>query len=85
MEIKHHIKRNFEISFSRSQSSENVVKITENPEHEKPPTRRPMVSEEFLLKEKKIRSEKMGAEDCSGVKEIKVDLVSPKEDVGTNV
>lgn len=44
-----------------------------------------MVSEEFLLKEKKIRSEKMGAEDCSGVKEIKVDLVSPKEDVGTNV
>ena len=83
-QIKHPTQNEF--FSSRSQSCENVVKITENPEHEKPPTRRPMVSEEFLLTEKKIRSEKTGAEVCSGGKDIKVDLVSPsKEDVGTNV
>jgi len=74
----------------RSQNSENVVKITEGSEHEKPPQRR-NVAEEFLLTEKKkvgpTRGESGDVDVGSvGVKDVKIDLVSPGDvDVGTNV
>lgn len=65
--------------FNRSQGGENVVKITDNQEHDKPSATR---GEEFLLTEKKTKDERNRGMD------IKIDLVSSEdrgEDVGTNV
>ena len=74
------------ISFLRSRGCENVVKITDNLEAQN--TSSLKRAEEYLLTEKKVGG---GHGDCGGDRvanlgrDVKVDLVSPPADVGTNV
>ena len=73
------------INLFRSRGCENVVKITDNLEAQN--TSSLKRAEEYLLTEKKVGG---GHGDCGDRvanlgRDVKVDLVSPPADVGTNV